>query len=116
MAPCQRRRNAPPPLPLRVISTKPNAGKLDFALDGTKGIVSHLENYFGQAFPFPKLDQITAPIMPGAMENAGADLYEDRSSPSTTRPPPRRSAISAWSWRTIGSPVVWRHGQPGLVG
>ena len=65
------------PLPLRVISTKPNAGKLDFALDGTKGIVSHLENYFGQAFPFPKLDQITAPIMPGAMENAGADLYED---------------------------------------
>jgi aminopeptidase N len=65
------------PLPLRVISTKPNAGKLDFALDGTKGIVSHLENYFGQAFPFPKLDQVTAPIMPGAMENAGADLYED---------------------------------------
>jgi len=65
------------PLPLRVVSTKPNADKLAFALDGTKGIVSHLENYFGQAFPFPKLDQITAPIMPGAMENAGADLYED---------------------------------------
>jgi len=65
------------PLPLRVVSTKPNEGKLDFALDGTKGIVSHLENYFGQAFPFPKLDQVTAPIMPGAMENAGADLYED---------------------------------------
>ncbi|NKJ40564.1 M1 family metallopeptidase [Novosphingobium sp. SG720] len=65
------------PLPLRVVSTRPNADKLNFALDGTKGIVSHLENYFGQAFPFPKLDQITAPIMPGAMENAGADLYED---------------------------------------
>ncbi|WP_333838544.1 M1 family metallopeptidase [Novosphingobium sp.] len=65
------------PLPLRVISTQPNAKSLDFALENTKGIVSHLENYFGQAFPFPKLDQITAPIMPGAMENAGADLYED---------------------------------------
>lgn len=65
------------PLPLRVISTRPNADKLTFALEGTKGIVTHLENYFGQAFPFPKLDQITAPIMPGAMENAGADLYED---------------------------------------
>ncbi|MGN6497517.1 MAG: M1 family metallopeptidase, partial [Tsuneonella sp.] len=33
--------------------------------------------YFGQAFPFPKLDQITSPLMGGAMENAGADLYGD---------------------------------------
>ena len=65
------------PLPIRVVSTKQNAGKLNFALEGTKGIVQHLEAYFGQSFPYPKLDQITAPIMPGAMENAGADLYAD---------------------------------------
>jgi aminopeptidase N len=65
------------PLPIRVVSTKQNADKLAFALEGTKGIVQHLEAYFGQSFPYPKLDQITAPIMPGAMENAGADLYED---------------------------------------
>jgi hypothetical protein len=91
------------PLPLRVISTRPNADKLTFALEGTKGIVTHLENYFGQAFPFPKLDQITAPIMPGAMENAGADLYEDRCSPSMITPRPRRSAALAWSW-----PTNWR--------
>ena len=65
------------PLPIRVVSTKQNAGKLNFALEGTKGIVQHLEDYFGQSFPYPKLDQITAPIMPGAMENAGADLYAD---------------------------------------
>jgi len=64
-------------LPLRVISTKQNGASLGFALENSKSIVAHLENYFGQAFPFPKLDQITAPIMPGAMENAGADLYED---------------------------------------
>src|SRR5207302_8684585 len=31
----------------------------------------------GQGFPFPKLDQIGTPIMPGAMENAGADTYGD---------------------------------------
>ena len=65
------------PLPVRIITTKQNAGKMAFALDGTKGIVTHLENYFGQGFPYPKLDQITSPIMPGAMENAGADLYAD---------------------------------------
>ncbi|WP_421836243.1 M1 family metallopeptidase [Novosphingobium sp.] len=67
----------PTPLPIRVISTKQNAGKLDFALEGTKGVVEHLEAYFGQSFPYPKLDQITTPILPGAMENAGADLYAD---------------------------------------
>ncbi len=65
------------PLPLRIVSTKENAGKLAFALDGSKKIVELLEDYFGDAFPYPKLDQITSPIMPGAMENAGADLYQD---------------------------------------
>ncbi len=67
----------PTPLPIRIVSTKENAGKLDFALEGTKGVVEHLESYFGQSFPYPKLDQITTPILPGAMENAGADLYGD---------------------------------------
>ena len=65
------------PLPIRVVSTKQNAGKLGFALEGTKGIVQNLEAYLGQSFPYPKLDQITTPILPGAMENAGADLYND---------------------------------------
>jgi aminopeptidase N len=65
------------PLPLRVISTQQNAGQLDFALQGSKEIVALLENYFGDSFPYPKLDQITSPVMPGAMENAGADLYGD---------------------------------------
>jgi aminopeptidase N len=65
------------PLPLRIVSTAPNAGKLDFALQGSKEIVALLEDYFADGFPYPKLDQITSPIMPGAMENAGADLYGD---------------------------------------
>ncbi|MFM5925315.1 MAG: M1 family metallopeptidase [Novosphingobium sp.] len=65
------------PLPLRIVTTRQNAGQMTFALDGTKGILRHLEGYFGQAFPYPKLDQITTPILPGAMENAGADLYAD---------------------------------------
>lgn len=65
-------------LPLRIVSTRQNRDQLSFALEGTKRIVNLLEDYFGDAFPFPKLDQITSPIMPGAMENAGADLYADR--------------------------------------
>jgi hypothetical protein len=65
------------PLPLRVIATKPNAGKLKFAVDESGKIVALLERYFNQAFPYPKLDQVASPVMPGAMENAGIDIYGD---------------------------------------
>ncbi|HKE96711.1 MAG TPA: hypothetical protein VKB34_20545, partial [Povalibacter sp.] len=63
------------PLPLRIVATKNQAGKLDYALAETPRIVELLENYFGRPFPFPKLDQIASPVMGGAMENAGADIY-----------------------------------------
>lgn len=65
------------PLPIRIIATKPNANKMAFALRETPRIVELLEKYFDKPFPFPKLDQIASPIMPGAMENAGADIYDD---------------------------------------
>ncbi|MDE8650774.1 M1 family metallopeptidase [Novosphingobium sp. H3SJ31-1] len=65
------------PLPLRIITTRQNAGKMAFALEGSKLIVRLLEDYFDGPFPFPKLDQVTTPILPGAMENPGADLYRD---------------------------------------
>lgn len=65
------------PLPLRIVGTKPNAGQLQYALDESGKIVALLEAYFDQPFPYPKLDQIGSPVMPGAMENAGADIYGD---------------------------------------
>lgn len=65
------------PLPLRMVATRPNAGQLDYGLQGSKRIVELLESYFNERFPFPKLDQIASPVMPGAMENAGADIYAD---------------------------------------
>lgn len=65
------------PLPLRIVATKPYAGQMQYALDGSKKIVALLESYFNQPFPYPKLDQIGSPVMPGAMENAGADIYGD---------------------------------------
>ena len=64
-------------LPIRIIATKPNKDKLQYALKETPAIIGHLENYFGQPFPYAKLDQIASPVMPGAMENAGADIYGD---------------------------------------
>jgi aminopeptidase N len=65
------------PLPVRVVATQPNKDKLSYALTNTGPIVGLLEKYFGRPFPFPKLDQIGSPVMPGAMENAGADTYGD---------------------------------------
>jgi len=65
------------PLPLRIVSTAPNRHDLSFAFAGSDRILALLEDYFGEPFPFPKLDQVTSPILPGAMENAGADLYRD---------------------------------------
>ncbi len=67
----------PEPLPVRIVATQPNKDKMDFALQNTGPIVGLLEKYFGRPFPFPKLDQIGSPVMPGAMENAGADTYGD---------------------------------------
>jgi aminopeptidase N len=66
------------PLPLGVVATQAQAGKLDFVLGQTPPIVRLLEAYFGEPFPFPKLDQIASPQMAGAMENAGADTYDDQ--------------------------------------
>lgn len=65
------------PLPLRLATTGNNAGRLDFAMTGTRQIVTLLEDYTGQPFPFAKLDEITTPLLPGAMENAGAVLYRE---------------------------------------
>lgn len=67
----------PEPLPVRIVATQPNRQQMQFALANTGPIVDRLERYFGQPFPFPKLDQIASPAMPGAMENAGADTYPD---------------------------------------
>ncbi|MBW4332073.1 M1 family metallopeptidase [Stakelama sp. CBK3Z-3] len=73
-APTEYRKDA---LPIRIVATQANADKMEFAKENSGPIVDLLEKYFGEPFPFPKLDQIGSPIMPGAMENAGADIYGD---------------------------------------
>jgi len=65
------------PMPYGAVATQAQKDKMTYVMAETPRIVSLLENYFGEPFPFPKLDQIGTPIMPGAMENAGADTYGD---------------------------------------
>ena len=65
------------PMPYGAVATQAQKEKMGYVMAETPRIVSLLEKYFGEPFPFPKLDQIGTPIMPGAMENAGADTYGD---------------------------------------
>lgn len=65
------------PLPLGAVATQAQKDKMGYVMAESPRIVQLLEKYFGEPFPFPKLDQIGSPIMPGAMENAGADTYGD---------------------------------------
>jgi aminopeptidase N len=65
------------PMPYGAVATQAQKDKMGFAMAETPKIVMLLEKYFGEPFPFPKLDQIGTPILSGAMENAGADTYGD---------------------------------------
>jgi aminopeptidase N len=54
------------------------AGKhqnLTYAMDATKRVLAFYKDYFGTAYPLPKLDQIAVPDKSGAMENWGLVTY-----------------------------------------
>jgi aminopeptidase N len=58
-----------------VVTTKGGAKQAAFALDASKAILGEYNDYFGVAYPLPKLDNIAAPGRSqffGAMENWGA--------------------------------------------
>jgi aminopeptidase N len=78
-------------LPLRILAPQ-GAGSADLALTQTGPILTRLEAYMGRSYPYAKLDQIASPLMVGAMENAGAIIYDqdallpaDPLSPSSQR-------------------------------
>ena len=76
------------PLAFRVIGTKGQAGRMDTTLSETPKIVGILEDYFGIAYPYEKLDFIASPVMGGAMENAGLILFQDTLILLGNTPPP----------------------------
>ena len=66
------------PVPLRGIAAKGKGERLRRMLDSTSSIMLFLEEYFGVAYPYGKLDLIAAPNFAfGAMENAGAIVYRE---------------------------------------
>jgi alanyl aminopeptidase len=66
------------PLALRGIAPKGQGPKMRYALENTASIVLALEDYFGLAYPFDKLDLVAAPdFAAGAMENAGLIIYRE---------------------------------------
>uniref|UniRef100_UPI00286E5B30 M1 family metallopeptidase n=1 Tax=Sandarakinorhabdus sp. TaxID=1916663 RepID=UPI00286E5B30 len=86
------------PLAFRVIATKGQAPRMATALAETPKIVGILEDYFGIAYPYEKLDFIASPVMGGAMENAGLILFQDTLILLGDTPPPsqlRRFGILA---------------------
>ena len=65
--------------PLRYIAPKGRAAEAAYAASITPRILERLEAYFGQPFPFPKLDSISIPNSGytfGAMENIGLITYD----------------------------------------
>jgi alanyl aminopeptidase len=66
-------------VPTRIIATKDKGRLASFALQRTPPIVDWLSTYFGQPYPFAKLDQIGVPnFSAGAMENVGLVTYRER--------------------------------------
>ncbi len=65
-------------LPFRGIAAKGRGPELAYAMKETGKILDALEAYFGQPYPFKKLDVIAVPdFSAGAMENVGAVTFRD---------------------------------------
>ena len=62
--------------PGRIVTPKGQTGLTSIAIEQTPPILKALEDYFGEPYPYEKLDYIAIPeYWPGAMENPGAITY-----------------------------------------
>jgi len=65
-------------VPGRIYTVSGQSHLTALAVEVTSPILAALEEYFGRAYPYEKLDFIAIPeYWPGAMENAGAVTYKD---------------------------------------
>ncbi|HXY75320.1 MAG TPA: M1 family metallopeptidase [Steroidobacteraceae bacterium] len=80
------------PLPLRVIGTQGDAARFKFALAQAPELIRRLESYFGTPFPYPKIDLIAATNQLGAMENAGAIIFDEALLAFPPEPTPRQAS------------------------
>jgi aminopeptidase N len=65
------------PLPMRVIATKGQTSRMQFAAREAPKLLELTEKYVGVPFPYAKLDLLATPILGGAMENAGLIIFDD---------------------------------------
>jgi alanyl aminopeptidase len=68
----------PRPLPLRGIARKGKGAAFAWSLAAARELVPLLEQYFGIAYPYDKLDLIAISDFFGAMENAGAITFGEQ--------------------------------------
>jgi alanyl aminopeptidase len=66
--------------PLRYLAPKGRGAEARYAKENTPRLLELLENYFGTAYPYEKLDSVTIPqtVGFGAMENVGMITYSAR--------------------------------------
>jgi len=60
---------------IRIVVPHGRNTQAKYAAETTPTIVNLLENYFGIAYPYDKLDEVAVPLFGGAMENAGLATY-----------------------------------------
>ena len=66
------------PIPLRGLAVKGKGEQLRYALEHTPRHVAWLEEYFGMAYPYDKLDIVAVPdFAAGAMENVGLITFRE---------------------------------------
>ncbi len=65
------------PIPLRGVAAKGRGPELAYAISNAGAILTKLEEYFGVAYPYEKLDILAIPDRAGAMENAGAVMFDE---------------------------------------
>ena len=80
------------PLPLRISAPKAMPRAFSLRSRRRRSSVTRLEDYFGIAFPYPKIDLIASPIHLGAMENAGAIIFGEDYLAFAQPPTPRQQS------------------------
>ncbi len=66
------------PIPLRGLAVRGQGERMNWALKNTAQLLGSLEEYFGVAYPYDKLDIVAVPdFASGAMENAGLITYRE---------------------------------------
>ncbi|MBK9116580.1 MAG: ERAP1-like C-terminal domain-containing protein [Betaproteobacteria bacterium] len=64
--------------PIAIVTPKGRSGEAAYAAARTGAILAAAEHFFGQPYPFPKLDLVAYPRSSGAMENPGLVTYAAR--------------------------------------